>query len=145
MTTHFKTTNTFQYLHFSSSHPRSVFKGLVKGEAIRFLRSNTDAHTFCIIIRKFRDHLLLRNYPQDFVYRILHNITYDLRASYIPSLNPSPSPASDPIVPRLITAYSPYYTLPVLVRKHWSLIQNDPFLSTLFPTPPQLCFGKNAT
>ena len=34
MTTHFKTTNSFQYLHFSSSHPRSVFKGLVKGEAI---------------------------------------------------------------------------------------------------------------
>ena len=48
MTTHFKTTNSFQYLHFSSSHPRSVFKGLVKGEAIRFLRSNTDAHTFYI-------------------------------------------------------------------------------------------------
>ena len=95
-------------------------------------------------------HLLLRNYPQDFVNRILHNITYDLRASFIPSLNPSPSPspspASDSIVPRLITAYSPYYTsLPALVRKHWSLIQNDPSLSTLFPTPPQLCFRKNAT
>ena len=56
------------------------------------------------------------------------------------------SPASDSIVPRLITAYSPYYTsLPALVRKHWSLIQNDPSLSTLFPTPPQLCFRKNAT
>ena len=35
---YFKPTNTFQYLHFASSHPRSVFKGLVKGEAIRFLR-----------------------------------------------------------------------------------------------------------
>ena len=126
--------------------PRSVFKGLVKGEAIRFLRSNTDEHTFYSIIHKFRDHLLLRNYPQDFVDRILHNITYDLRASYSPSLKPSPSPASDSIVPRLITAHSPYYTsLPALVRKHWSLIQNDPSLSTLFPTPPQLCFRKNAT
>ena len=31
LNTHFKSTNTFQYLHFSSSHPRSVFKGLVKG------------------------------------------------------------------------------------------------------------------
>ncbi len=36
-------TNTYQYLHFSSAHPRGVFKGLVKGEAIRFLCSNTDA------------------------------------------------------------------------------------------------------
>ena len=28
------------YLHYSSSHPRSVFRGLVKGEAISFSRSN---------------------------------------------------------------------------------------------------------
>ena len=41
LSTHFKKTNTFQYLHYSSSHPRSVFRGLVKCEAIRFLRSNT--------------------------------------------------------------------------------------------------------
>ena len=46
ISTHFKTTNTFQYLHFSSSHPRSIFKGLVKGEAIRFLCSNTNAHIY---------------------------------------------------------------------------------------------------
>ena len=44
--THFKKTNTFQYLHYSSSHPRSVFRGSVKGEVIRFLRSNTHAPTF---------------------------------------------------------------------------------------------------
>ena len=29
ISTHFKSTNTFQYLHFSSSYPRSVFKGLL--------------------------------------------------------------------------------------------------------------------
>ena len=91
LSTHFKSTNTFQYLHFSSSHPRSVFKGLVKGEAIRFLHSNTHAPTYHATLRKFRQHLLLRNYPRDFVDRILGRITYDLRASYIPSLSPSPS------------------------------------------------------
>ena len=67
ISTYFKKTNTFQYLHFSSSHPRSVFKRLVKGEAIRFLRSNTDAHTYYSTLHKFREHLLLRNYPRDFV------------------------------------------------------------------------------
>ena len=44
--TYFKPTNTFQYLHFASSHPRRVFMGLVKGEAIRFLRSNTHAPAY---------------------------------------------------------------------------------------------------
>ena len=57
ISTHFKKTNTFQYLHFSSSHHRSVFKGLVKGEAIRFLCSNTDPHTYNKTINKFREHL----------------------------------------------------------------------------------------
>ena len=67
LSTHFKSTNTFQYLHFSSSHPRSVFKGLVKGEAIRFLRSNTDAHTYYNTLRTFRNHLLNWKYPKYFV------------------------------------------------------------------------------
>ena len=53
--------NTIQYLHFSS-HPRGVFKGLVKGEAIRFVRSKTDAHTYYSTLHKFREHLLLRGY-----------------------------------------------------------------------------------
>ena len=87
MSTHFKKTNTFQYLHFSSSHPRGVFKGLVKGEAIRFL------HTHYSTLHKFRDH---RSYPRDFVERILDGITHDLRASYIPNPTPSPSPCPPP-------------------------------------------------
>ena len=32
--THFKPTETFQYTHFSSSHPPGVKKGFVKGEAL---------------------------------------------------------------------------------------------------------------
>ena len=96
ISTHFKKTNIFQYLHFSSSHPRSVFKGLVKGEAIRFLRSNTDLHTYNKTINKFREHLFFRNYPKNFVDRILANITHSLRVSYIPTLTPSLTPSPTP-------------------------------------------------
>ena len=145
MSTHFKKTNTFQYLHFSSSHPRGVFKGLVKGEAIRFLRSNTDAHTYYSTLHTFREHLLLRGYPKDFIDR---NLTHDLRASYIPDLTPSPSPSPtpSPYIPRLVTTYSPHYTsLLHLLNKHWSIVQNDPSLSTLFPAHPQLCYRRNPT
>ena len=35
--THFKPTETFQYMHFSSCHPFSVKKGFIKGEALRLL------------------------------------------------------------------------------------------------------------
>ena len=36
--THFKPTETFQYIHFASSHPLGVKKSFVKGEALRCLR-----------------------------------------------------------------------------------------------------------
>ena len=77
LSTHLKKTHTFQYLHFSSCHPRSVFKGLVKGEAIRILRSITHAPTF----RRIKN-LILRGYPKKFVDPILKKITHNLRSNY---------------------------------------------------------------
>ena len=36
----FKPAETFQYTHFSSCNPHGVRKGLIKGEALRLLRTN---------------------------------------------------------------------------------------------------------
>ena len=44
----FKPTNKFQYTHFNSNHPRSTFRGLVKGEATRILRLSSDEETLPI-------------------------------------------------------------------------------------------------
>ena len=129
----------------------------MKGEAIRFLRSNTHAPTFTNTIRIFKKHLLRRKYPKDFVNRILDEITHDLRPNYIPSLSPSSSPSLNPCPssnqglnprppPRLITIYSPHFVhLNSLLTKHWHLISDDLFLSTLFPSPPQVCYRRNPT
>ena len=137
----------------------------MKGEAIRFLRSNTHAPTFTNTIRIFKKYLLCTKHPKDFVNRILNEITHDLRPNYIPSLspspslnpcpssNPNPSPSSNPSPslnprppPRLITIYSPHYVhLNSLLTKYWHFISDDPSLSTLFPSPPQDCYRRNPT
>ena len=39
--TYFKPTETFQYTHFPSCHPPGVRRGLIKGEALRLLRTNS--------------------------------------------------------------------------------------------------------
>ena len=44
--THYKPTETFQYTHFSSSHPLSVKKGFIKGETLRLLRTNSVTEIF---------------------------------------------------------------------------------------------------
>ena len=53
---HFKPTETFQYTHFTSSYPPSVKSGFVKGEALRFLRTNSSKDTFEENISKFERH-----------------------------------------------------------------------------------------
>ena len=161
LSTHFKKTNTFQYLHYSSSHPRSIFRGLVKGEAIRFLRSNTHAPTFTATKKSLRHHLLSRGYPKSFIDPILHSITYDLRPKYISSLSsynsdpsPIPNPSSSPTPiptpnpsqhpPRLVTTYSPYLPhLQAFLTRHWHKITQNQELSSLFPAPPQVCYRRN--
>ena len=39
--THYKTTETFQYTHFTSCHPRGVKRSFIKGEVLRPLRTNS--------------------------------------------------------------------------------------------------------
>ena len=118
----------------------------MKGEAIRFLCSNTHAPTFTNTICIFKKYLLHR---KDFIDRILNRLTHDLRPNYIPILNPSPNPSPSPsprLPPCLITTYSPHYVhLNSLLTKHWQLISEDPTLSTLFPSPPQVCYRGNPT
>ena len=173
LSTHLKKKKTFQYLHFSSCHSRSVFKGLVKGEAIRFLRSNTHAPTIRRIKNKFRTHLMLRGYPTKFVDPILKKNTHNLRSNYLPTYSPSPSPSPSPSLPpnsnpspsprlplnpspspslppnpslnlHLITTYSPHYIdLREFLNKNWHIIVSDPILTRIFPLPPQLCYRKN--
>ena len=39
--TQYMPTETFQYTHFTSSHPLGVKRGFIKGEALRLLRTNS--------------------------------------------------------------------------------------------------------
>ena len=44
--THFKSTNSFFYLHGQSNHPPSTFKGVTKGENIRILRNTSEEEKY---------------------------------------------------------------------------------------------------
>ena len=43
---YFKKTNKFQYLEFSSSHPRNTFSSLIKGEMTRLLRACSNQRNY---------------------------------------------------------------------------------------------------
>ena len=60
--THFKPTETFQYMHFSSCHPFSVKKGFIKGEALHLLRKNLVKEIFELRKLEFLTRLIERGY-----------------------------------------------------------------------------------
>ena len=58
--THFKSTETFQYTHFSSCHLFNSKKGFIKREALRLLRTNTVKENFETHKREFEQKTLLK-------------------------------------------------------------------------------------
>ena len=65
--THFKPTETFQYTHFSSCNPHGVRKGLIKGEALRLLRTNSSAKSLNENIYNFKKSLRARGYHHNII------------------------------------------------------------------------------
>ena len=137
--THFKPTETFQYTHFSSSHPPGVKKGFVKGEALRLLRTNSSKETFEDNIRKFKSRLLARGYPKRLIETLLSDVKFTERTSALQQKNDN----RKEIFP-FVTQYQPAVPkLKHVLMEKWHLIQNQPSLQQIFKEPPIISFKKS--
>ena len=79
--THYKPTETFQYTHFNSCLPPSVKNGLMKGEAMRLLRTNSSKTTLEESLVKFKQRLRTRGNPKAIIERSLSGVNFVARAS----------------------------------------------------------------
>ena len=77
--THYKPTETFQYTHFTSSHPLGVKKGFIKGEALRLLRTNSSETVFNDSITNFKSRLTARGYPYEMIQTTLSEVSFKTR------------------------------------------------------------------
>ena len=85
--THFKPTETFQYTHFSSCNPHGVRKGLIKGEALRLLRTNSSAKSFYENIYNFKKRLRARGYPHNLIEKITSEVKFTEQKSALQKNN----------------------------------------------------------
>ena len=79
--THYKPTETFQYTHFTSSHPLDVKRGFIKGDALRLLRTNSSETTFEKSVCKFKSRLIARGYPHKMIQTTLSEVNFAGRQS----------------------------------------------------------------
>lgn len=129
---YFKSTNSMNYLHFSSTHPRSVFKGIVVGETTRFLRNSSDATTFENTIAKFKQALKLRGYPHNFVDKHIRNVNFVDRTSLLMD-----KPRTQMTRPIMVHCYHPQDgEIRNIISNHMNILRREPIIAARFPDLP---------
>ena len=69
-------TETFQYLERTSSHPKSVFKGLVKSEIIRHIRNTSSQRESGELLEAFKIRLRKRGYKLSEINEIIQQTAH---------------------------------------------------------------------
>jgi len=88
----FKKTNKFQYLHYSSAHPKKTFKSLVKGELTRLLRACSDEDTYITVIKKLKSAFTDRDYPTRLLCETVRSVPYSSRCNILLQKDKEPCP-----------------------------------------------------
>ena len=78
-----KPLNLYQYLHYSSAHQDQVYISIIRGECIRYIRTNSTKETYCAMLFLFKQRLLKRGYPSIFIDKVLHAVNYKNRQRYL--------------------------------------------------------------
>lgn len=89
--TYQKEQNLFQYLHFTSQHPKSTFKAIITGECIRYARTNSQESNYQYQVQLLHTRLQRRGYPEKFITKYTEKISFSNRNQYLLPTKPSPS------------------------------------------------------
>ena len=99
-----KSFNIYQYLPPFTLHSPSCISGFIKGELIRFVRSNTLLADRLIFANLFRKRLLARGYSSSYLAKIFSSISFSTR-------RPVARSSTEKIIPLIIPFYRSLITL----------------------------------
>ena len=136
--THFKPTETFQYTHFSSCNPHGVRKGLIKGEALRLLRTNSSAKSFYENIYNFKKPLRARGYPHNLIEKITSEVKFTERKLALQKNNE----VWKKILPFITTYHPALANLKNILMSKGYLIQDQPPLREIYNEPPIISYKR---
>ena len=135
-----KPSEKFQYIHRQSAHPKAVFKGLIKGELIRFVRTSTNNEYYLNRAAIFTEKLLVRGYLNHEFKHAFSQVDHGLRQTYLQektrlSIKDTPLVLRPPITPSLGLFHSLNTQLEIYRGKR------NP--KKVFPRKPILAFRRN--
>lgn len=131
-----KPQNLYQYLHYNSHHVKSIHKGLIIGECIRYIRSNTCEEQYHIQIQLFKNRLLKRGYPTDIINKYTQSFPYSKRLYLLRQQQPRHKSKETPIFKCLPPPQYQHLKHIILQKFHYiKKYVNKPLMITLgYPT-----------
>ena len=88
----FKKTNKFQYLEYSSAHPKRIFSSLIKGELTRLLRACSNIEEYNKTADKISQAFKERNYPASLIKKMREEVPYLNRQQILMQSDRDPCP-----------------------------------------------------
>ncbi len=116
----FKKTNKFQYLHYTSAHPKNTFSSLIKGELTRLLRACSDRDEYNIIQHKMYQAFKDRGYPPHLIKRVQATVPFEKRREILLGKSKEDCPYDT----FLIMEYTPDLDIKT-IRESLKLSEND--------------------
>ena len=135
-----KPCDTFQYLARDSSHPNSCFNGMIKGEAIRYIRNSSSFDEYQHKLDFFISKLITRGYKKSDVLSCLAGISYNRRNIYledVPKINEIPLVFCTHHFPQRSNAQ-----IKKALLRYWHFISYNTELCGIFPQPPILALRR---
>ena len=133
---HFKPTNTFSYLHGSSNHPPSTFKGVHKGENIRILGNTSEEHQYTSTMSFITTQFRKRKYPPWLTNSPV--IPFNDRATYLTTAERDKNLSTS-----FITTFDPTISVRDSLLKDWPRLSSHPELRTVFTSPPMITYKRS--
>ena len=131
-------TETFQYTHFTSSHPLGVKRGFINSEALRLLRTNSSETTFHESISNSKSRLKTPGYPHDMIQTTLSEVNFVKRQSALQQKKKT----RKQMLPFVTTYHPSVRNLKNILMQNWNLIQNQPLLKIIFKDPPIISYKR---
>ena len=130
-----KPQNLYQYLEYTSAHPRNVYKSIILGECIRYLRSNSRPETYAATVKVFQNRLQDRKYPIKLVKNLTSEVQFHTRQHHLKTAHTQSLPK--PLTPPLFKCYPPpqYSQLKTVILQRYNKINH------LVPQPRFITFS----
>ncbi|CAG2219945.1 unnamed protein product [Mytilus edulis] len=141
LTTFRKKTENYQYLERSSCHPSSTFRGIIKGEMLRFKRCTNDPVDLQTQYALFSERLIKRGYPKNEIKTVMQEVTAKQRIDTL-MVKPKSVLQSPPLV--FSTVFSRQKShIKNNILKHWDKLKDDEEAKLLFDKRPLFAFRRH--